>query len=81
MANWIHSGWRQEAGASAQLAGLDLHLTEVSDAVTANVTKGPSSRDASSLNAYLATLGQQRERLVAIVARQGRGGLRRVRFG
>lgn len=81
MANWTHSGWRQEIGAAAQLVKLDLHLTEVSDAVTATVTKGAASRDASSLNDYMRELRTERERLVGIVARQGRGGLRPVRFG
>lgn len=80
MPNWNHSGWRQESGAAAQLVKLDLHLTELGEAVAANVTKGPSSRDSSSINQMIADLERQRERLVAIAARQGRGGLRRVRF-
>jgi hypothetical protein len=80
MANWLHSGWRQESGAAAQLVKLDLHLTELSDAVSANVTKGASSRDSASLNQMIADLRAERERLVVIAARQGRGGLRRVRF-
>jgi hypothetical protein len=81
MANWLHSGWRQESGAAAQLVKLDLHLTEVADAITASVTKGPSSRDPTVLTTYMGGLEQQRERLTQLVARENSGGIRPVRFG
>lgn len=80
MPNYQHSGWRQESGAAAQLVKLDLFLTELTDTVAANVTKGGSSRDSSSINQLIAECRQERDRLVAIAGRQGRGGLRRVRF-
>lgn len=80
MAVYQHSGWRQAGGPSEQLVEIDLFLTELTDLVTANVTKGASSRDVSSLNQLIAETEKSRARLVEIVARSSRGGLRRVRF-
>lgn len=78
---WTNSNWRSEATYAAQLAKLDLYIAELSDAVTANVTKGPSSRDSSSINQLIESAKADRPGVAQLAARETRGGLRRARFG
>lgn len=76
-----YSGWRLESTAESRLRMLDQHMTEVSELISANVTKGASSRDVSPLNQYLDGLREERKRVAVLAGREARGGLRPVRFG
>lgn len=69
---WTYSDWRSYADSSpaAKLARLRLHIEEVSDQITADVSKGASSRSVSPLNQYLAMLEKREDRLVALVAQK-----------
>lgn len=65
---WTYSTWRSlpettTAQAAAKLAQLSLHIVEVSDAITADVSSGGKSRSSGSLTEYLGRLEAEEKRL------------------
>ena len=65
---WTYSDWRSYADSnpSAKLARLRLHIEEVTDAITADVTKGGSSRSSNPLLGYLSMLEKSEAKYAAL---------------
>lgn len=70
---WTYSDWRSypDSNPSAKLAQLRLHIQEVSDAITADVSKHGSSRSSSSLTTYFDRLEEQEKKWAEIVRQHG----------
>ena len=69
---YTYSDWRtySDSDPAAKLARLRLHIVEVSDLITADVTKGGSSRSVASLSTYLATLEKSESKYAALTAQK-----------
>lgn len=66
MASWTYSDWTTMRDTSQRLTAagftqLNLHIQEVTNAVTASVQSNGNSRDASTLQLYLDRLFQQQK--------------------
>jgi len=63
-ADWITYAESTAAEVTAKLTRLRLHMQEVSQAVTADVSAGSKSRSTGSLNEYLRDLRADEKRLM-----------------
>lgn len=66
---WTYSDWRTYADSNpaAKLARLRLHIQEISDAITADVSKAGASRGSNPLVTTLAMLEKQETKYAALV--------------
>ena len=64
-ADWITYAESTAAEAASKLTRLRLHMQEVSQAVTADVSAGSKSRSTGSLNEYLRDLRTEEKRLMS----------------
>lgn len=60
---WQYSAWRSQPTLVAQLAMLELHMTEATNAVTAEVAGDGKSRSSNAIVQMLKDLEMQREKL------------------
>jgi hypothetical protein len=70
---WLYSNWRSETTPAAQLAKLNLHLQELSDAVTAEISGDGKSRSSNAIAQMVQRLEEQREKLQRRVGLIGGG--------
>lgn len=78
---WTHGNWRSAATPADRLRLLNLHLEEVESKITATVSSGANSRDASTLEAMVTRLDQERRRLERTVGADGGAAVATVRLG
>jgi capsule polysaccharide export protein KpsE/RkpR len=62
---WTYAQWRQVSGLVARRAQLRRHMDEVEERITADRSAGGQSRSVSALEAKLARLTQEEEKLSA----------------
>lgn len=60
---WTYSDWTSQATDAARLTRLNLHITEVSDAVGREIDADGKRVSSAAVQQYLDTLLRQRERL------------------
>jgi hypothetical protein len=76
---WTYSDWITQTTDSTRLTRLRLHIQEVSDKITQEVSSGGNSRSSSALQAYLADIRKEEKSLAAAVSGAS-GGVSRARF-
>lgn len=69
--SWTYSNWRSQTTPAAQLAQLKLHIQEVTDAISADISADGKSRSSGSLTTLLAALEKRFDQLVAAGAVSG----------
>ena len=68
---WNYATWNTQSTAALQLSNLELHISEVAQAISASVTADGKSVDTETLRSYLADLRMERTRVEKLVAAAG----------
>lgn len=70
---WTYNNYEEQASDSARLSVLRQHITEVSQAIQADVSSDGHSRSAGTLQDYLSTLHERRKELERLTGSGNRG--------
>ena len=70
---WTYSDYRQQGTLNAQIARLDLHIQEVTDAITADVSSDGKSMSSGNLVTLRDSLTKERERMAGMPGASGVG--------
>lgn len=76
---WTYSAWRRQGTPRARLDMLNLHLEELSNAVTAEISGDGKSRSSQAIRDMIRDLEKERVGLEAVVGGSG-GGISYGRF-
>lgn len=67
MATWTYNDWITLSTPALRESRLRLHIQEVSEQMTADVTKGNASRSTGGLGTYLSELYEQLDQLMTVM--------------